>query len=126
MIWLSSLLIESIQRWLARSGSSMTMDARLMHMLLGVEAGMVGIVGVFFACLPREQPEKPCRRCRYELSGLEESNPTCPECGLPHAAAKVRLAVCAECGRHTLIQRSKHVCDACEAAKSLPAVVPRA
>lgn len=59
-----------------------------LQILLWIEAIAVGVVGLFIACLPRGYSRRPCRRCGYDLSGLEDANPTCPECGLACAVAK--------------------------------------
>jgi hypothetical protein len=42
---------------------------------------LVGLVGVYIACLPRHRPgENVCHACRYDLTGLKLPTP-CPECG---------------------------------------------
>jgi len=127
LVALSSLALASIERYLIRTGSAKTMDARLFHMLLGVEAAIVGVVGIFFACLPRESPQRPCRRCGYELKGLETSNPTCPECGLSNAAARVRTIRCSLCSERRPIASPGDVCESCvqsRAARAIPGPEP--
>lgn len=59
-----------------------------LQLLLWMEAGAVALVGGFIVILPRRSAFVPCRKCGYELRGLEEENPRCPECGLEHAAFK--------------------------------------
>ncbi len=115
-VWLLSHSVRLIARWLVRSGELPAVDTRLFDMLLGLEAVIVGVVGVFFACLPRERPHIPCRRCGYELHGLEQDNPRCPECGLEHAAAKVKRRRCPVCGHESLMSRDEEECGACRAA----------
>lgn len=119
LVALTSYAVDVVKLWFTHAGDG-GVDTRLFHMLLGVEAAIVGVVGFFFACLPRESPEKPCRRCRYELSGLDESNPTCPECGLPFAAAKVRPRTCVQCGRACMLEAGRDQCDACRYPRASP------
>jgi len=64
-------------------------DGKLFDYLLIVEAVITCVVGVFLACLPRNIAKRPCRKCGYELAGLENANPTCPECGLLFAYKQV-------------------------------------
>lgn len=53
---------------------------------------LLGVMGFYIACLPRSQPAVSCRRCHYDLAGLEEEDPRCPECGLAQAAPRKRHA----------------------------------
>jgi hypothetical protein len=66
-----------------------------LQLLLWMEAGAVALVGGFIVILPRRYAQVPCRKCGYELRGLEEENPRCPECGLEEAAFKVKRPVSA-------------------------------
>lgn len=59
-----------------------------LQLLLWMEAGAVALVGGFIVLLPRRSAYVPCRKCGYELRGLEDENPQCPECGLEFAAYK--------------------------------------
>jgi hypothetical protein len=96
-------------------------------MLLGVEAIIVAVVGIFFWCLPRHVALVPCRRCSYELSGLDGDNPTCPECGLEFAAARLSERHCPACQTTRLWRVDRTRCDVCEpprAAAGSDAVVP--
>ncbi len=61
----------------------------LFRLLLCVEAGILLPLGMYLWTVRREKVEVPCRKCEYELHGLEVANPTCPECGLPFAASEV-------------------------------------
>jgi len=63
-----------------------------LRVMLIAEAAIILLVGGYLAVLPQGRVHLPCRRCRYELRGLEHENPTCPECGLPHAVRKVRVS----------------------------------
>src|SRR5262245_59091878 len=54
----------------------------LFQILLVAEAALVLVMGGFSVTLPIEVAEVPCRRCHYDLAGLEDDNPTCPECGM--------------------------------------------
>lgn len=58
----------------------------LFRMMLGVEGALLLPLGVYLWSVRRERIEIPCRRCGYELFGLEQANPTCPECGMACAA----------------------------------------
>lgn len=58
----------------------------LFRLMLVVEAALLFPLGGYLWTVRRERIEVPCRACGYELLGLESSNPTCPECGLPCAA----------------------------------------
>lgn len=51
---------------------------------------LVTLMGVYIACLPRAMPALHCRKCQYDLAGLEEEDPRCPECGLAAAAPRKR------------------------------------
>lgn len=80
-------------------------NARLFSMLLGVEGACILVVGFYIALLPRQRIDLPCRRCGYELSGLDEPNPVCPECGLPHAVRRVKPKPCRGCGAVLFVAR---------------------
>src|ERR1051325_12209144 len=88
-----------------------SVNPMLFQILLVAEAGLVLVMGGFSVTLPVEVAELPCRRCRYDLAGLEEENPTCPECGMRHAAKKVRLRSCRACGAGLFV--SGHENPAC-------------
>ncbi len=57
------------------------------------ETFIVTMGGLFIVLLPRRDAETPCRKCGYDLVGLEEKNPRCPECGLNAAAHKVKHTI---------------------------------
>jgi len=83
-------------------------------LLLATEAAIILVVGTFIAVLPRHRIDRPCRRCRYELVGLDDPNPTCPECGMLHAARKVRRRSCRQCGQSLYISRGENpACAGC-------------
>ena len=88
---------------------------------------MILIVGVFVVLLPLVVVDTPCRRCRYDLAGLESENPTCPECGMAHAAIKVKRRVCRGCGVEMFVVRGDNpTCQKCGLAHSVRAIpVPR-
>ncbi len=97
----------------------------LFQLLLAIEAGMVLVVGGFIVMLPLEVAEMPCRRCRYDLAGLEEDNPTCPECGMVHAARKVRRRVCRGCGVEMFLVRGDNpTCPSCGIVHSVREIRP--
>ena len=81
-LWLLADLYRVAIRW-AKVNRHAFLDTRndgqLFLMLLAVEAVIVAAVGLFFWCLPRAGAVKPCRKCGYELAGLDDDNPTCPE-----------------------------------------------
>lgn len=56
---------------------------------------MLFVVSVYISCLPVARPKVHCRRCFYDLAGLEEELPTCPECGLAKAPRVERRRIAA-------------------------------
>lgn len=84
-VLLLAMLDVVVTRWLTHQ-----VTKPLFVLLLLAEAGIILPVGAFVVMMPRERVELPCRACGYELLGLEIANPTCPECGLEHAARKLR------------------------------------
>jgi len=100
----------------ARMFSSSVAPSLFLLLLVG-EAAIVLLVGSYLVLLSRERRERPCRRCNYELMGLDDPNPTCPECGLAHAAVRVRNKPCATCGTNAPTPDGQTPrCGACEAA----------
>jgi hypothetical protein len=94
-------------------------------LLLLTEAVFVLVVGVYIACLPLHRVDRPCRACGYELAGLEEANPTCPECGTAHAARKVRPRACRRCGMAVFVARGDNPsCTGCGCENCIRAVRP--
>jgi len=78
--------------------------------LLWVEFIAIGGIGLFLVCLPSHAAHVPCRKCGYELEGLEDTNPTCPECGLAFAARKLKPMKCGACGARSLMDPEKPRC----------------
>lgn len=102
-----------------------TVSGPLIPMMLAVEAGFVLVVGVYIASLPLERVERPCRGCRYELAGLEEANPTCPECGMAHAAHKVKARACRRCGVALFVAKGDNpVCVGCGCEQCVREIKP--
>ena len=94
-------------------------------LLLAVEAAMVLVVGAFIAVLPRHRVDRPCRKCKYELSGLDDDNPTCPECGMVHAARRVRLKHCRRCALAMWVGRGDNPpCTGCGLDHAIREVKP--
>ncbi len=91
--------------------------------LLWIESVAVLVVGLFLTCLPAHRCHLPCRNCSYELDGLEDDNPTCPECGLQNAARKLKRSRCAQCGDRALMDPARHRCPACLARDESPAAL---
>jgi hypothetical protein len=90
------------------------LEGPLFSLLLAVEALCVLVVGLFITTLPRERVDRPCRRCRYELIGLDDENPTCPECGMAHAARRVKLRHCRRCAHALWLGRGDNPgCPGC-------------
>jgi hypothetical protein len=87
--------------------------------LLCAEAGLVALVGGFVVCSPRTRSVIPCRDCGYELSGLDDPNPRCPECGLMHAAVALVPLTCCRCG--SVMQGEPQVQAVCDTCRSHPA-----
>lgn len=79
-----SMLERTIREW---SGGEPGPFNSFQFILYG-ETFIVTIGGIFILLLPRRDAEVPCRKCGYELSGLEDHNPRCPECGQDSAAHK--------------------------------------
>jgi ribosomal protein S27AE len=79
--------------------------------LLWVEFIAIGGIGLFLVCLPSHAAHVPCRKCGYELEGLEDTNPTCPECGLAFAARKLKPMKCGACGARSLMDPEKPRCS---------------
>ncbi len=97
----------------------------LFPLLLAVEGIAITVVGLFICTLPRDRAELPCRRCRYELRGLDDANPTCPECGIAHAARKVRPRPCRACGGVLLVAHGDNPpCRACGCEHALFEIKP--
>lgn len=53
------------------------------HLLILIlpEAALIALVGFFIASLPRNLSATACRKCKYELGGLNPIGLVCPECG---------------------------------------------
>jgi hypothetical protein len=115
-LWLLADLYRVAIRW-AKVNRHAFLDTRndgqLFLMLLAVEAVIVAGVGLFFWCLPRAGALKPCRRCGYELAGLDDDNPTCPECGTTSAAARLRTRECPSCQQSSTWRYDRDACDQC-------------
>jgi len=117
LVGLTARVYEWAMLWTQLRGSVLfesRPDARIFSMLLGVEAVIILIVGVFFLALPHRAAIKPCRKCDYELAGLELMNPTCPECGLTFAAVKPISRACPVCDYVALMDPAAASCAACE------------
>lgn len=56
-----------------------------LYILLGAEAVVILIVGLFIAILPRPPAHPHCHYCKYDMRGLQGRGPDqrCPECGMP-------------------------------------------
>jgi hypothetical protein len=94
-------------------------------LMLATEAAFVLVVGLFIATLPRHRVDRPCRGCRYELQGLDDANPTCPECGMAHAARKVKPRHCRRCGQSLLVSRGENPrCTGCGCDHCIREVTP--
>ena len=128
LLWLAADLYRLAIRW-AKSANSTLVDTRhdgkLFLMLLALEAVVVVVVGLFFWCLPRDVRIRPCRRCKYELDGLDDDNPRCPECGLAAAAVKVRTRKCPACGVRSEWRIDRDQCTGCtELSPAMPGAAP--
>jgi hypothetical protein len=101
------------------------LDGPMFPMMLAAEAGFVFLVGAFIVMLPIDAPDLPCRRCHYDLSGLEAENPTCPECGMPHAAIKVKKRHCRVCNAEFFVTRQENPpCPKCGVDHAVKAIRP--
>lgn len=57
--------------------------ALILYELLWPYIGLTAAIGYYICVLPRPPTEMQCRRCRYDLSGLNHTRLNCPECGTP-------------------------------------------
>jgi len=80
-VFLGVLLLGMLNRLLSAEGSFFGYQTSHLVLLLWAETGIVGGLGLYAACLPRSREELDCRRCGYNLQGLEPSDLKCPECG---------------------------------------------
>lgn len=55
--------------------------AKLFYEMLWPYTFLVGGMGLYIACLPRRVGPNQCKKCHYDLSGLDPRGLTCPECG---------------------------------------------
>lgn len=69
----------------------------VLQVLLYPYGALILVIGLFIAALPRVYQGTQCRRCGYELHGLETRVRTCPECGTVHAMDHLRGESCATC-----------------------------
>lgn len=76
-----AMLDRRLREWGGERGSGFTS----LQFLLWVESGIIALVGLFICVLPKGYAKVPCRKCGYELAGLEQENPRCPECGIEFA-----------------------------------------
>jgi hypothetical protein len=82
LIAMVMMIERRVRTWVGAPDNAFT---SLQFVLWG-EVIIVGLGGAFILCLRRGSAEVPCRKCGYELAGLEVENPRCPECGLGEAA----------------------------------------
>lgn len=54
---------------------------RHIYLLFWPYTVLVGMVGLYIACLPRRPAEYQCAKCFYDLRGLDRKGLYCPECG---------------------------------------------
>jgi len=116
IVWLVAQFFHLMHHWIRAANPDRYDphdDGRLFDFLLIVEAVMVAVVGLYLACLPRHIAVRPCRRCKYELAGLENENPTCPECGLTFAFSRVMSRDCPRCGVEAMLSARDNDCPAC-------------
>jgi ribosomal protein S27AE len=107
-----ALLERRVRLWLDIDANPLTN----LQFLLWIEAGTVGLLGLVCVMAPQHRAEVPCRRCGYELEGLEHENPTCPECGTTFAARRPTKMRCGRCGERSLMDPIKPRCEACARA----------
>lgn len=84
-------------------GGLLGIDRTDSFMILLVPFGaIVGVVGLYIACLPVRR-ESACRKCGYSLLGLEPEGGlmVCPECGARHAFSEGDSLPCTSCGGET-------------------------
>lgn len=70
-------------------------------LLLWAEAGIIALIGGFIVLSPKQRVARPCRACGYELEGLDDPNPRCPECGIATAFSEPSDGSCVSCGTRT-------------------------
>ena len=110
------------RRWLNMSTSPFTS----LQLLMWGEVFLVTVVGATILLMPRHRVETPCRRCGYDLLGLEHDNPTCPECGLQGAARRPVRAKCVACGRRKQFDPGATICRDCASAAASGTAAPPA
>lgn len=71
------LAIQMIEAWRER----IPPEARGGMVLVYPYSVLVIGIGLYICVMPRRVSETQCRRCRYELSGLDPVDLKCPECG---------------------------------------------
>jgi hypothetical protein len=79
-----------------------------MILLLRAEAGIILLVGVFIASLPRRDPVVACATCGTDLSAQRSTHPVCTACGSVSGRCEycghslnglpARITTCPECG----------------------------
>lgn len=94
--FLSLLALDlAMRRWnhgAAEHPGGLVIGYELLAILLRPYAVLLGVVGLFIVCLPRVPPtEAHCRKCHYDLTGLDPRALICPECGV---AQHYRCSVC--------------------------------
>ncbi|MEO0483015.1 MAG: hypothetical protein AAF138_05285 [Planctomycetota bacterium] len=68
----------------AQLGKWGSIQIESLQLLLYSYAGLLALVGVFLFVQPRVyavRGRRLCRACGYDLVGIIEDKPTCPECG---------------------------------------------
>ncbi|GEM_PF-1184547 len=119
---LIATLMEIEQRVRTWVGANENAFTSLQFVLWG-EVIIVGLGGAFILCLRRGGAEIPCRKCGYELAGLEDENPKCPECGQADAAFKPEQPMPGHIKRsHRL--RSQYTPPSASTSNAGPAMMP--
>lgn len=91
------VLVGFFHAWLGEVTRGRFQVGNMRIILIGYGA-LIGFIGLFIACLGREQPWH-CQFCGYNLLGHAEANPRCPECGRVSALKKFARGLCRYCGQ---------------------------
>lgn len=93
-------------------------------LLLWAEAGIIALIGGFVVLSPKERVARPCRGCGYELEGLDDPNPRCPECGIADAFSEPADGSCVSCGTRTATVSARAPrCERCLRAINAPSAI---
>lgn len=87
----------------------------VLQVLLYPYGALILMIGLFILTIPRIYAGSQCRKCGYELKGLETHVRRCPECGTVHAMFHETGNACATCaGELGASDGDTRVCEECK------------